>query len=223
MNWLLWREARQNQIILYTGIVLLVIPYLLGLVILLLFESSIALVIEKFRTGLVDCSVFSLSLSQLTIVLLAGNAFAGERADRSAEFIACLPLKRTQLLTSKLCLLLIALAVIWGVNLFFALIGAPVARSFIESGMFAQVAITGLVLFGVAWLISSLQSSPTFAVGGGIVTPLIVSMTLLLIVERIGVEDPNKLFGIGFFTISTVIGIVSFGIGTAYYLQRKEP
>ena len=156
-------------------------------------------------------------------MLLAGNAFAGERADRSAEFIACLPLKRTQLLTSKLCLLLIALAVIWGVNLFFALIGAPVARSFIESGMFAQVAITGLVLFGVAWLISSLQSSPTFAVGGGIVTPLIVSMTLLLIVERIGVEDPNKLFGIGFFTISTVIGIVSFGIGTAYYLQRKEP
>lgn len=218
MKWLLWREARQNQMILYTGLVLLLLPYVVA-------EVTRVIMGYGFITGIVvhNCSLFSLALSQLTVVLLAGNAFAGERANRSAEYIAFLPLKRSQLLASKLYLSLIVFAITWGVNLLLYFSSNLMHRK--EPMALLIIAMTGVAFYGVAWLISSFQSSPTFAIGGGLVAPLIVAMTLTLIVENMEsrTEELRVFFQMCYVCISGILGTVSFGIGTVYYLQRKEP
>ncbi len=55
----------------------------------------------------------SLALSQLTVALLAGNAMAGERADRSAECMAHVPVSRPKRMAATLILAGCAAAVIW--------------------------------------------------------------------------------------------------------------
>ena len=87
----------------------------------------------------------------------------------------------------------------------------------------AGIAITGAVLYGVSWLISSFQSSPTFAVGGGVVAPMIVLMGLHAIAWFGGVEFPQRFVEIGYATICLSLAVVCFAIGTWYYLRRIEP
>jgi len=169
------------------------------------------------------------------VTLLGGNAFAGERADRSAEFIACLPLPRTRRLSSKLILAISATALIWGINLLvlWILVNlSPELRSKFNSPdmplMLSYVAITGLVFYGVSWLISSFQSSPTFAVVGGLLTPLLVIMGLNGLnaaawATDMDVRSVDRFVGIGYAIICPILAIVGFSIGTWYYLTRIEP
>ena len=58
-------------------------------------------------------SIYSLIISQLAIALIGGNAIAGERADRSAEFLCSLPITRKRILASKLLISLAIILVIW--------------------------------------------------------------------------------------------------------------
>ena len=97
MNWLLWKEYRNNQLAVYTARIFMLVPHLIVLY---------AIGRDAYR-GLYDLpqrwmelfaisTVFSLLVSQLSIAILAGNIFAGERADRSADFLASLPISRMQ-------------------------------------------------------------------------------------------------------------------------------
>ena len=104
MIWLLWREYRRNRWILAAGAMLLLLPSLNAL-----RAGSADIRLALFVGYCFFCS--------LTVALLAGNAIAGERADRSAEFIAYLPPGRWRLLASKLFLSLIRVTVICGVYL----------------------------------------------------------------------------------------------------------
>ncbi|PHS16472.1 MAG: hypothetical protein COA78_03855 [Blastopirellula sp.] len=229
MKWLLWREKKLNRLILMTGIVLLVFPYASAILIILI--EIVKNNTFRFWESMVDCSTFSLVLSLLTMALLGGNAFAGERTDRSAEFIAYLPLKRTQLFASKLYLILITLTVIWSSNLLVLFCG-KLSGIVLEKNLptlLLFIAVTGLVIYGVSWLISSIQSSPTLAIGGGLVVPFIIGGTLTLIVQNMQnvewfrTEEMRMFIGACYVCICAVLGTVGFGLGTAYYLQRKEP
>ena len=51
------------------------------------------------------------------LALLGGNSIAGERVDRSAEFLAYLPVSRGRILASKLLVALAAVPLIWLPNL----------------------------------------------------------------------------------------------------------
>ena len=81
------------------------------------------------------------------------------------------------------------------------------------------------MFYGVSWLISSFQSSPTFAVGGGLITPLLVIMGLRAASLSMDIDVPslNRFMGNGCATIFPILGIVCFSIGTWYYLKRVEP
>ena len=87
------------------------------------------------------------------------------------------------------------------------------------------IAITGLVFYGVSWLISSFQSSPTFAVAGGLITPILVGMGLVAMAWAMDMDEPSlkRFMRNGFATIFPILGIVCFSIGTWYYLKRVEP
>lgn len=233
MKWLIWREYRLNRPILIAGTVLLLLPYLVVTLIVLWRQKGSATGVPDVAVVFGIAAIWSLFLCQLTVALLGGNAIAGERADRSAEFIAYLPLPRTRLLGSKLILAFSAAALIWGINLLVLWILVSLAPQF-RSGpslspkiplTLSYVAITGLVFYGVSWLISSFQSSPTFAVVGGLITPLLVLMGLHAAAWAMDMDPSSvdQFAGTWYATICPILAVVCFSIGTWYYLTRVEP
>ena len=96
MTALLWKDYRLNRLVLFIGVLLLVGPILIAV------GSNYY---SRWRTGsicawpdlLVHTEITSLAFSLLTIGLLGGNAVAGERMDRSTEFLAYLPPTRRAL------------------------------------------------------------------------------------------------------------------------------
>jgi len=171
-------------------------------------------------------------LSQITVALLGRNAIAGERADRSAEFVAYLPLSRTRLWIGKLSVAAFAVALIWVVNILalcaIAWIVPEIRRSsysYFPDKAVLYVTISGAVFYGVSWLISSFQSSPTVAVGGGLISPVIILLGLSVVAWAMGIKGPelDRVLEPGYLIIGTVLAVVCYSIGTVYYLRRVEP
>ena len=227
MNWLIWREYRLNRMILIVGLGLLLLPYAFAVMVLCW---------ARFHPGLFQvfglAALYSVILTQLTSALLGGNAIAGERNDRSAQFVAYLPLSRARRLKAKLSVILAATGVLWGVNLLILLIvfGTAPESELRRLDVFSSVpsllgysAITGLVIFGVAWLVSSLQSSPTFAVCGGLITPLVILMCLRGAAWTTGPPTFDRFAAIGYFATCSLVAVVCFSIGTWHFLRRIEP
>jgi ABC-type transport system involved in multi-copper enzyme maturation permease subunit len=233
MKTLLWREYRQNGLLLIAGAALLLFPYIMTAIVVV-WPGGPAYEGQAIASYFLIAAILSYSISQLTIALLGGNSFAGERADRSAEFLAYLPLSRERRVASKLLLTGIVAATIWGLN--FAVIWGmhhflpwPVPAP--ESDLVGYTAVTGFVMFGVGWLISAIQSSATFAVCGGIITPILTVMALFLSLqighqispEAIESIDPERYLETGYTVSNLVLGTLGFAIGTRYFLKRVEP
>ena len=240
MKWLLWREYRLNRLIVIAGAVLMLVPYAFALIALvaLSWASEPPAIGAPSPSPAVlvfgGAAFYSIALSVLTLTFLGGNAIAGERADRSAEYLAYLPLSRLRRLAAKLVLALGTAVSIWGFNVLVLLIlylgillsGAPEPLSvrpdevLVPAGLFA---LTGLAMFSVAWLVSSLQSSPTFAVCSGLIAPWLLVSGL---VGAAFIYDPLS-FGliveVGYAVTCPVLAVVCFSIGTWYYLRRVEP
>lgn len=236
MNWVLWREYRLNRLIRIVGAVLMLVPY-----VFVLIERAVLWCWPDFMPpspppaiGLFGGAAFwSIGLSLLTLTFLAGNAFAGERADRSAEYLAYLPLSRLRRLAAKLLLALGTAVSIWGFNvlvllvLYFILLVTPFELPsvrpddvLVPAGLFV---VTGLVMFSVAWLVSSLQSSPAFAVCSGLIVPWLLGIALQ---GAAFLYDPNefgRIVAIGYTIASLLLAVVCFSIGMWYYLRRVEP
>ncbi len=224
MNWLIWREYRLSGLILAVGLGLLLLPYAIAAMVFF-WGGPVHDVFE----GIAFSALYSVALIQLTPALLGGNAIAGERADRSAQFVAYLPLTRTRRLIAKLSVMLAAMAALWGVNLLVLLLTGGFnsdasLRSFnVVQNVLWYSAITGLVFFGVAWMVSSLQSSPVFAVCAGLIAPLIVFVSLQIVDNGIGPPNPDPYWKTAQPVICSTLGVVCFSIGTWYYLRRVEP
>ena len=223
MTWLLWREYRLNRPILLMGVFLLLAP---NLTVLIWWASkrlmSGAPVSDSdMRFG--AAAIYGIALSQLTFAFLGGNAFAGERADRSAEFVAYLPVSRKRRLAAKACLALIAAACIWGVFLplqlseWFRLLNE---KSPDTVGFFV---ITGLAIFGVAWLVSSFQSSPTFAVAGGLLTPVVIVTSLIAVDSWLDLPSTQRFAKLGYAIVCPIVGSAGLAIASWLFLRRVEP
>ena len=161
--------------------------------------------------------------------MIGGNAFAGERLDRSAEFLFSLPIARTKLLASKLLLALGIAAAPWLVNfLILCCVGREPPSGFMEPGdervygAFTDTAITVMAIFGVAWFVSSFIGSPAYAACLGLLAPLIVLLAIesapVLLDLRIPLESERWYRG-----ICLLLGPLCFALGTGHYLRRVEP
>lgn len=235
MKWLLWRDYRLNRPILITGLALLILPYAIALLIFLWPSPNDGSWSREDNSGygntpevLAALAMYSLGISQLTVAVLGGNAIAGERLDRSAEFMIYLPWKRAARVFSKLLLAAIAVLIIWipniAVMMVSRMINSPFKTAFNPDGLgFAlmAIAISGLTFFGVGWFLSSVQSSPTYAVAGALLLPLVimVSITLLWELKLIGEEAAEY----GYLAICPVVAACSLVIGIWHFLRRVEP
>jgi ABC-type transport system involved in multi-copper enzyme maturation permease subunit len=241
MRWLLWKDYRANRPVLWAGLFLLLLPYAIAIVgILWRWEPR-----DHTAGMFLAAGVYSIVLVQLVFAVFGGNAIAGERADRSAEFLAALPVSRGRKLTSKLWLglglwltawlpNLLALGAIW----YSLSERAPPLPSGDVWAMPVATAVTGVTFFCVAWMLSAMLESPTFAAGAGLVTPLLVGMCFVwsedllrylgahsLVYRLLGTRDygPGPLVYFGYVGTCVLISILCFTIGTRYYLRRVEP
>ncbi len=233
MRWLLWKDYRQNRLIVYTALVLLLAPHLVALYAACRAKEFLGLPAEpRWEPYFGVSCVYSLVISQVAVALIGGNAIAGERGDRSAEFLFSLPIARGRLLASKLLLALSVVAVVWLVNaptLWYLAKTSPIRWGVFghefRIELFTNTAITGLTFFCVAWFLSSLIGSPAYAACLGLLTPLIVMVgiayadSLYLFESRIG---PLTL-EFRWRAICLTLSLPCFAVGTWHYLRRVEP
>lgn len=229
MRWLIWREYRLNRPSLIFGAVMLLLPYLIALIALWYGERHEIHSGPNDRSDMfVVAAIFSIYLSQLTLGVLGGNALAGERADRSAEFMAYLPVARSRRLVAKVIVAAAAAAVVWTLN--GSVLGAFLSPSWVGMPVdlwkiLGYTAITGMTFYGVGWFVSSFQSSPTFAVAAGLLTPLAIAMGLQLLHWSTGdlIAQFDEMRGLLYVSSTSVVASVGFFAGTVYYLRRVEP
>lgn len=229
MTWLIWKDYRLNRVIVIAGLMLLVMPHAIMLALawygVVPPSEDMSMLSASFMTS----GYFSLGVSQLTLALLGGNLIACERVDRSAEFLAYLPISRARILASKLTLALLIAALIWGPNvLILKLATAELPQRAMYQGdpslatVLGYIAVTGFVFFSVGWLLSSMLESPTFAICAGLITPFLVVMgvqTLIWALEY----NPDEVAGSWYLRTCLTLAPVCFLAGTLYYLRRVEP
>ena len=168
----------------------------------------------------------------MTLCLLGGHVIAGERADRSAEFLAYLPVSRARILVGKIILVLVTVALIWGVNLlvmWLATLGLPDLPELTKVyrmgwQTLGLVAIMGFVSFSVAWLLSSMLESPTFAICGGLISPFVLMMGILTLFWVFGFpRETAELWVLWWEYTCLALASACFVTGTWYYLRRVAP
>jgi len=245
MKWIVWRQYRLNRTILMSGAALLIAPYVVWFIVAWWDLSDLPSGFQE----LAYATMCSLCLSQLTLALLAGNAFAGERADRSAEFLVYLPIARSRRLLGKLILAGLTAGVIWGLNLLVMSLAmllfmydqdveSSLGKKFLTilgdlMIIFSYVGLTILAVFSVSWCLSAVQSSPALAVCGGLLAPLLIIMVLVTV--ELNPPEPAQS---PFFTpiptesmwdeetwyriVCLILGLVCFPIGTWRELKRVE-
>ena len=228
MKWLLWKDYRQNRPIVVAAVLFLLTPHLVALSASLAYRSDYRPVLLEWKGNFALASVFSLVISQLAIAVIGGNAIAGERVDRSAEFLASLPVSRGRIVTSKLLLALAIIAVIW---LSDASVMLCLAGNSPQSGPDPQeamdilklTAITASVFFSVAWLLSSFLTSPTIPVCGGLFTPVLVWLGSCYVDYLFELHVGGEALGRLYCLACLILAPVCFAIGTWHYLRRVEP
>ncbi len=233
MNWLFWKEYRQNLVIVIALLLMLGVPHLFGLFGMWdeWHRGSWQRLHEMWRQILAVSSLFSLMLSQVALAVIGGNAIAGERADRSAEFQAYLPLTREKILAAKLLLVLAIVAMIWLIDplIVWGIVASSVNHPPVAdvAPVMIIVAITGLVFFCVAWFFSTFLRSPTFSVVAGLMTPAIIASLIwygfYLAQGNQWRPGTDLIFQICYVCISLAVALPSFGFGTWLYLRRVEP
>lgn len=153
-------------------------------------------------------------------------AFAIERRDRSADFLAMLPIRRRTIISSKFwlafLLLILASAIEWlmGIGLSPSYwIWGP-ARIYVSPlDIYLSWALQfsiGLGMFGLAWLISAISESPVLAA----VIPIGAAVLAMawIILWSVSVNDVNAII-----KASCVIGVAGLVLGNFYYLKRVSP
>jgi len=224
---LLWKDYRVNLWLLTFAVALLIGPPLCAAALNLHGQLTIGSAPRPWADLLVLTAPFSLAAQLLPIVMLGANAFAAERADRSAEFLAYLPPSRWANVVSKATFAIGLGLFVWGVNLTIIYVIAPQVGMVeadllvFRDSMVPTLASTSVILFGVAWLGSSFLSSHTFATGLGIAGPLAllgVLQTWQYFFEPSGFE-----LGPWYRAMCWPLGLAAFVAGTVYYLRRVEP
>lgn len=229
MKSLLWKDYRINRLLLIFGFAVCVGPWIV----------SIARHIQLNMRGegvwwgpepWVTTFGFSLGLSLFTFAMLGGNAIAAERADRSAEFLAYLPVSRWMILAGKSLIALTPAAAIWMVNLAFLFWVAPRLAEGVSAAEMVRrpevreflviLGVTSVLLFGAGWFWSSVLTSHGLATGMSFFTLAAVAMAFIGLEFGCGLEGFLERW---FVSACLVVGIGGYIVGSAYYLRRLEP
>jgi ABC-type transport system involved in multi-copper enzyme maturation permease subunit len=228
---LVWKEYRQNRAIVWMLLVALCLPYAL-VACAFVWDLFCRDQLEPGEYWIWHASFYSVALAQLAIAMIGGNLIAGERADRSADFVTYLPISKTRSLAAKLLLVIAMVAAIWLPNVpvhWHFLHGTHLSldiQAFELMQLLSGVAINGLLLFCVAWLCSSMLESPAISVCIALITPIVLSGAISMMV-RFGFDVPLHMHlaavTFWYYAIAIPLSVICFAIGTWVYMRRVEP
>lgn len=230
MNALISKDFRLNRMVVLIAAAMTVIPYVIATVFAINETYASSMPIHRsWPNLLLAANHFCLMHWPVAAALLGGNAFACERADRSAEFLAYLPPTRWQVATSKFIIVLLVAAIFWGLNLLLFWLGL----SHIGDDTFqyldlsdampkSSFAAIGTLTFGVAWLASSGLSNTGPAVVVGLAAPVVLFGLLQLTVWLVDWPD-DDMFGRWYTSIGLSVGLFSCLFGWQHFLGRREP
>jgi ABC-type transport system involved in multi-copper enzyme maturation permease subunit len=225
MTSLLWKDYRLNRPPLILSAVICGLLYLVGV------GTQVAATWPRLPSSndwagmLVSYGTVAMYLTICFAGLFGGHAIACERGDRSANFLACLPPTKLQILTSKLIVAAGATAALWGWILLTlcviapALSGASPTSGEIVTG--PGVASVCVLTFGVGWMASAMMEKSTVPILVALVSPVAMSLALILVgnvfgIPLVRVSEWSNL-------VSLASGLTAFIGGTWYYCRRMEP
>jgi ABC-type transport system involved in multi-copper enzyme maturation permease subunit len=231
MKALLWKDFSMSLPVMIAGGCAFFIPFLV--VVLVMVSTDINAgerPLQVLVAGLGASAIVGLMFSQVLIAAFAANAIAGERSDRSAEFLFTLPAHRWQILASKFLIAFAGSLALWVIHLVIAdlicdrLTGgaAQLADSLPPRWPIATLGIFG---FGASWLASAFLGSPAKAFGAGAGMVIAVNYAFFVLHVNLGWmrEHPGEFYGQWCAAANLLLGIATLAIGAWYFLRRVEP
>lgn len=225
MKTLLWKDFRQSRTTLVVGAGLLLVPYLIAVIGGLLDIVPAGGVPELlWITNFQHACLWSLTLAAVMCAFIGGNALSGERVDRSAEFAAYVPISRGACVTSKATIAVglgTLLCMANGIVYYVTTRQLPYTMQPSRWDLVAVLAVTALLVLGIAWLFSSLIRSPSIAASAGMAGAFLVFFTANLAEEFFNTTR-DDFFWI-YLSLSSIIGLGAFACGVVVTLRRVEP
>jgi ABC-type transport system involved in multi-copper enzyme maturation permease subunit len=230
MKALLWKDTRVNSVILAYAMATSVGVFIALAAVNKITEWHTGYLFKEWPDLFGLAAMLSLALELATAVLLGGCAFASERADRTAEFMAYMPVSRRQIVLSKTILVLTVFAFIGLFNVGAILYqGARRSTAMGETvndmgSVWQSIGTLGalaLCMFGCAWFVSSISRSHGLSAAMGILVPLgcvgfMLSLTKLM-------DWPEDWLDRWIPMVCATLGTLGFVAGVRYYLWRIEP
>ena len=238
---LVWREWRRSRTILLVTLGIIV------LLLLLVFSQPQNMppewaagsgyrVVFNVVFSVIGIAAWIMSfLSAFLLPLIAANSLAGERADRSAEFIAPLPVMRSARLAAKFALLAAVAIAFWAPILSVLSPFRTVDR--IEAdfgqalGLLGIVATFTLLATALAWLLAARIESPVIAAVGAIAIPMAIPMVLFYVPTIANpplFRDPSVFYSFWIDSggmpqpLTLLVAAAFFAAGSALYVRRLE-
>lgn len=231
LNQLVWREWRRSRTILFAALGIIVA------LLLLVFSQpqtppeaaggEIRVVGSMAVVGYF-ASWIAVHVSVFLLPMIAANSLAGERADRSAEFIAPLPVSRAVRLMAKVVLLAAVAIALWAPMLVVAsllrgsqLVKADDYLSGLE--LLGRVAAFTILTTALAWLLAAWIESPVIAAVMAIAIPVAVPWVMFslhapflapasffgLWIDSEGIPQPlTFLVAAAFFTVGSALSVL---------------
>jgi ABC-type transport system involved in multi-copper enzyme maturation permease subunit len=173
---LIKKDWRLNRVVVVGNLVIVGLSYLL-IAISMIAQVQVSGRFEgralfAWREGLVAAGIWGIMLTILLGSVYGGIAFALERRERWGDFLNMLPVQRRSIVVSKLVVASSCMAMMIAVNSL--LLGAAMVLwsidhrhgSFFQGDAPEAIALltgTAIMLFGVAWMLSSFMESPALS------------------------------------------------------------
>ena len=231
MRSLLWKDYRQNRGALLAAVLVAAGPYLVAVVIIIAQRVVGAKEAEEWLQAITAACYASIWISVMIAAFMGAAPIAGERADRSAEFVAGLPIDRANAVFSKAIVTGLPCLALWAANtLALTLLmkscdnGRPPNLN--ENDLVAAITwsfLLALLLFGMAWLFSSLMRSPAMAAAAAIGTVTGLATAVSMLSSWDGYQRVDDSMVILLIALCIGLGLMSFLTGVLVCLRRLEP
>ena len=222
MKTLLWKDICVNRMVLWYALASVAGVYLVAVAVNVYGQIRYGFPVKEWPEMLDLAAVLSLALQLPAATMFGGCAFAAERADRSAEFLAYLPIPRGKAVLSKAVLALGVLTFIWAVNssVFYSMNIDGKDTSGIERTI-GMMGVVSLCMFGTAWLCSAVSSSHALSAAVGVLVPVTLGLGAVGLASLAGWPDATVERWLPRILLAT--GVACFLGGARYYVWRVEP
>ena len=236
---LVWREWRRSRTMFFVALGIIV-----ALLLLVFSQPQTPPEAAGGKISVVDrmavvgyfATWIAVHVSVFLLPMIAANSLAGERADRSAEFIAPLPVSRAVRLIAKVVLLAAVAIALWAPML----VVASLLRSSqldkaddyrLGLGLLGMVATFTLLATALAWLLAAWVESPVIAAVGAIAIPIAIPMFLFYvptIANRPPFRDPSVFYSFWIDSagmpqpLTFLVAAAFFAAGSTLYMRRLE-